>query len=95
MHRRHFVSALPAVVASPWVMAQGAYPSKPIKLIVGFAPGGAVDIVARAVGQQISVALGQPVIVENRPGAGTNIAMKQLIESAPDGRRQIVALALG
>ena len=47
-----------------------AFPTKPIKLIVGFAPGGAVDIIARAVGQQIGTTLGQPVIVENRPGAG-------------------------
>jgi tripartite-type tricarboxylate transporter receptor subunit TctC len=62
-----------------------AYPSKPIKLIVGFAPGGAVDIIARAVAQQIGATLGQTVVVENRPGAGTNIAMRALIESAPDG----------
>ena len=62
-----------------------AFPSKPIKLIVGFAPGGAVDIIARAVGQQIGATLGQTVVVENRPGAGTNIAMRALIESAPDG----------
>lgn len=62
-----------------------AFPNKPIKLIVGFAPGGAVDIIARAVGQQIGSTLGQPVIVENRPGAGTNIAMRALIESAADG----------
>ncbi len=66
-------------------VAAQAYPSKPIKLIVGFAPGGAVDIIARAVGQQISAQLGQPVVVENRPGAGTNIAMRALIESPPDG----------
>jgi tripartite-type tricarboxylate transporter receptor subunit TctC len=75
-------SALLAVV--PGALAQ-AFPSKPIKLIVGFAPGGAVDIIARAVGQQISVSLGQPVVVENRPGAGTNIAMRALIDSPPDG----------
>ena len=62
-----------------------AYPSRPIKLIVGFAPGGAVDVIARAVGQQVSAALGQPVVVENRPGAGTNIALRALIDSAPDG----------
>jgi tripartite-type tricarboxylate transporter receptor subunit TctC len=65
--------------------AQASWPSKPIKLIVGFAPGGAVDVVARAVGQQIGTALGQPVIVENKPGAGTNIAMRQLIDSPADG----------
>ena len=62
-----------------------AFPTKPIKLIVGFAPGGAVDIIARAVGQQIGTTLGQPVIVENRPGAGTNIAMRVLIDSPADG----------
>lgn len=61
------------------------FPSKTIRLIVGFAPGGAVDIIARAVGQQISASLGQPVVVENRPGAGTNIAMRALIDSAADG----------
>ena len=70
--------------AAPLALAQ-AYPNKPIKLIVGFAPGGAVDIIARAVGQQITASLGQPVVVENRPGAGTNIAMRALIDSPPDG----------
>ena len=70
--------------AAPLALAQ-AYPNKPIKLIVGFAPGGAVDIIARAVGQQITASLGQPVLVENRPGAGTNIAMRALIDSPPDG----------
>lgn len=64
--------------------AQG-FPSKPIRLLVGYSPGGAVDVVARAVGQQIGAALGQPVVVENKPGAGTNIAMRMLIDSAPDG----------
>ena len=62
-----------------------AFPSRPIKLLVGFAPGGAVDIIARAIGQQIAPGLGQPVVIENRPGAGTNIAMRALIDSAPDG----------
>jgi tripartite-type tricarboxylate transporter receptor subunit TctC len=79
------VLAASATLCAGQALAQTAWPSKPIKLIVGFAPGGAVDIVARAVGQQISVALGQPVIVENKPGAGTNIAMRQLIDSPPDG----------
>lgn len=65
--------------------AAQAYPSKPIKLIVGFAPGGAVDIIARAVGQQVATSLGQSVVVENRPGAGTNIAMRALIDSPADG----------
>jgi tripartite-type tricarboxylate transporter receptor subunit TctC len=62
-----------------------AYPSRPIKILVGFAPGGAMDIVARTVGQKISPALGQPVIVDNKPGAASNIAIRQLIDSPPDG----------
>jgi tripartite-type tricarboxylate transporter receptor subunit TctC len=69
--------------------AQG-YPSKPIRLIIGFAPGGAVDIIARAVGQQIGTSLGQTVIFENRPGAGTNIAMRALIDSPADGHTLMV-----
>jgi tripartite-type tricarboxylate transporter receptor subunit TctC len=84
MDRRHSLAALAAAIAAPAAWAQ-AYPSKPIKFIVGFAPGGAVDIIARAIAQQIQGPLGQTVVVENRPGAGTNIAMKALIESPPDG----------
>ena len=76
--------SLMALVGTAHAQAQ-PFPNKPIKLIVGFAPGGAVDIIARAVGQQIGSTLGQPVIVENRPGAGTNIAMRALIDSPADG----------
>lgn len=76
-------AASSAVTAPAW--GQAAYPNKPIRLIVGFAPGGAVDLIARALAQVLSPALGQSIVVENRPGAGTNIAMKALIEAAPDG----------
>jgi tripartite-type tricarboxylate transporter receptor subunit TctC len=72
------------------VHAQG-YPSKPIRIIVGYSPGGAVDIIARALAQQLSAALGQPVIVENKPGAGTNIANRALIDSPPDGYTLMLA----
>ncbi len=72
-----------ALVAPP-ARAQ-TYPTKPIKVLVGYSPGGAVDIVARTVGQKLSSSIGQPVIVENKPGAGTNIAVRALIESPPDG----------
>jgi tripartite-type tricarboxylate transporter receptor subunit TctC len=68
-----------------------AYPSKPIRIIVGYSPGGAVDIIARALGQQLSAALGQPVIVENKPGAGTNPANRALIDSPPDGYTLMLA----
>jgi tripartite-type tricarboxylate transporter receptor subunit TctC len=71
-------------------LAQG-YPSKPIRMFVGYTAGGAVDIVARVVGQQIAAGTGQSVIVENKPGAGTNIAMRALIESPPDGYTLMMA----
>ena len=65
-------------------MAQ-PYPSKPVKVLVGFAPGGAMDIVARTVGQKVAESVGQPFVVENKPGAGSNIAIRMLIDSPPDG----------
>ena len=77
-----------------WVSALcGAqtYPSKPIKVVVGYAAGGAVDIVARTVGQSLSHSMGQPVVVENKPGAGTNIAVKSVIAADPDGYTLMMA----
>jgi len=77
-----------------WVSALcGAqtYPAKPIKVVVGYAPGGAVDIVARTVGQSLSSSMGQPVVVENKPGAGTNIAVKSVIAADPDGYTLMMA----
>lgn len=73
-----------ATGAVPDAMAQ-AWPAKPVKILVGFAPGGAMDIVARTVGEKVSASVGQPVIVENKPGAGSNIAIRALIDSPPDG----------
>ena len=61
------------------------YPSKPIRYIVGYTPGGTADMLARAVGQKLSEAWGQQVLVENRPGAGTNIGTEIAAKSAPDG----------
>jgi tripartite-type tricarboxylate transporter receptor subunit TctC len=74
---------LPAAAAH----AQGAanYPTKPIRYIVGYTPGGTADMLARAVGQKLTEVWGQQVIVENRPGAGTNIGMEVAAKSAPDG----------
>ncbi len=71
-------------------MAQ-TYPSKPIKVVVGYAAGGAVDVVARTIGQSISNSMGQAVVVENKPGAGTNIAVKSVITAEPDGYTLMMA----
>ncbi|HTP92699.1 MAG TPA: tripartite tricarboxylate transporter substrate binding protein [Xanthobacteraceae bacterium] len=67
-----------------WALAQN-YPSRPIRLVVGFPPGGGVDIVARMMGQWLSERLGQQVIVENRPGAGGNLATEAVVRAPPDG----------
>ena len=86
--RRHFnrvpLALLPAALAPAGAWAQ-TWPSRPLRVIVGYSPGGAVDIIARAVGQAVGTALSQPVVIENKPGAGTNIAMRALIDSPPDG----------
>jgi tripartite-type tricarboxylate transporter receptor subunit TctC len=73
---------LPAL--SPVARAQ-AYPARPVRIIVGFGPGGGNDIVARLMGQWLSEHLGQPFVIENRPGAGTNIATEAVVNAAPDG----------
>jgi len=88
--RRFLAAALASAVPAPVAFAQ-SYPAKPIKVFVGFAAGGAVDLIARAVGQRISGPLGQPVTVENRPGAGSNLAIRATIESPPDGYTLLLA----
>src|SRR5262245_21648058 len=75
-------AALPAV--SRFAFAQ-AYPSRPVRIVVGFPPGGGADIVARLIGQWLSERLGQPFIIENRPGAASNLAAEAVIRSPPDG----------
>ncbi|MFM1806541.1 MAG: hypothetical protein RL212_800 [Pseudomonadota bacterium] len=79
-----------AALFSAGVHAQN-YPNKPIKIVVGYAPGGAVDLVARTIGQSMSTSMGQSIIVENKPGGATNIAVKQVIDSPPDGYTLMLA----
>jgi tripartite-type tricarboxylate transporter receptor subunit TctC len=66
-------------------LAQGAYPSKPIRMVVPFPPGGPSDVLGRGIGKGISDATGQPVVIENRPGAGGNIGSDVVAKAAPDG----------
>jgi tripartite-type tricarboxylate transporter receptor subunit TctC len=70
--------------ASPFAVAQN-YPSRPIRLVVGFPPGGAADIIARLYAQSLSARLGQPVVIENRPGSGGNLASDTVAKAEPDG----------
>lgn len=83
-------AALAASTLAADSLAQ-AYPSKPIRLVVGFAPGGAADTVARALGDPLSKALGQPIVIENRAGAGSSIAAENVARSAPDGYSVLIA----
>src|SRR5262245_45335428 len=75
-----------ALLALPAAAAEAqTYPNRPIRLLVGYPPGGAVDIIARLVGQGLSGRLGQPVVIENKPGSGTNLAGDTAAKAAPDG----------
>ena len=76
--------ALLALYGAGAAIAQG-YPSKPIKFVIPYPPGGASDVTARILGQKLSEAYGQPVVIENRPGANGNIALDAVAKSAPDG----------
>ena len=87
-HRRAFLklaataAALPVLPNAGWAQA---YPSKPIRLLVGFAPGGGQDILARLIGNWLSEKLGQQIVIENRPGQAASIAAEAVVRSPPDG----------
>jgi len=88
MQRRSLVAAavtLPLACAGTAAWAQAAYPAKPVRLIVPFAPGGTTDIVARTLSDKIAASLGQPMIVENKAGAGGSVGATEIARSAPDG----------
>src|SRR6185369_937650 len=91
--RRAALAGLLAAVAAllPLHVCAQEFPNKPIKVVVGYSAGGAVDIVARTLVQSMSASMGQPFVVDNKPGAGTNIAVKSVIEAAADGYTLLMA----
>jgi tripartite-type tricarboxylate transporter receptor subunit TctC len=92
IQRRHFLRLAAGATALP--LSQGvaaqSYPTRPIRLLVGFPAGGGVDIVARLMSQWLTERLGQPVVVENKPGAATNLATEAALKSLPDGYTLLV-----
>jgi tripartite-type tricarboxylate transporter receptor subunit TctC len=95
-HRRQFLHLAAAAVALPVVsrVAWGqTYPSRPVRIIVGFPAGGQADIVARLIGRWLQQRLGQPFVVENRPGAAGNIAAEAVVRAVPDGHTLLMATA--
>ena len=81
----HLAAGAAALPFAPLVARAQAYPARPVRVIVGFAPAGATDIFTRLIGQWLSERLGQQFVVENRPGAATNLAAEAVVRSPPDG----------
>src|SRR5262245_62252760 len=90
LHLAAGAATLPAVSRIAWAQT---YPTRPVRLIVGFPAGSGADIVARLAGQWLSERLGQSFVIENRPGAGSSIAAEAVVRAAPDGYTLLMATA--
>src|SRR5258705_2099822 len=87
----HLAAGVAALPLSPHIVWAQAYPSRPVRLVVGFPPGGAADIVARLVGQWLSERLGQSFVIDNRSGATGNIATEAVVRAPRDGYTLLLA----
>jgi tripartite-type tricarboxylate transporter receptor subunit TctC len=83
--------ALGCALAAPAALAQSDYPNKPLKIVVGFPPGQATDVIARMLGEKLSTAFGQPVVIDNKPGQGGSIGAAAAAKSAPDGYTMLLS----
>src|SRR5215468_10402765 len=95
-HRRqflHLVAGAAALPFAPHIARAQAYPNRPVRLIIGFPPGSATDILARIISQSLTERLGQPVIIEAKPGAGGNISVQTALGAPPDGYTILVIQA--
>jgi tripartite-type tricarboxylate transporter receptor subunit TctC len=83
--RRRFLHLAGAAIAAPSIARAQAYPARPVRWVLGYPAGGSTDILVRIVGNWLSERLGQPFVVENKPGAGTNLAVQAVVNAPPDG----------
>ncbi len=93
LRRRAHLALLAAAALAPFAAAAQTWPARPVTFVVPFPAGGPTDIVARAVAQQMAATLGQPVVVDNKPGAGGNVGAAQVARAAPDGYTLLVGAA--
>ena len=90
----HLAASAAGLLVVPRIAFAQAYPTRPVRIVVPFAPGGGGDIVARLIGSALSERLGQPLVIENRPGAGSNIGTEAVARSAPDGYTLLLVTAI-